>query len=144
MILRGGRGSQPRIEVCELGQREAAVGCGVGHPVEVTVEGLEGEITGGSGDCSRRCMECTRVGRDQGTWSCGGGGDAVDQDGGGCADEDTPPLPCLLLFTLDRELMGEEGRLPCGPHIFGTGEAVLVGALIWEASFGEERAGGDS
>ena len=30
MILHGGRGSQPRIGVAELGQREAAVGCGVG------------------------------------------------------------------------------------------------------------------
>ena len=94
MILRGGRGSQPHVGVGELGQREAAVGCGVGHPVKVTVEGLEGEIFGRRGGCYQHCMECEGVGRDQGTWSCGGGGDAVNRDGGGCAAEDVSQLPC--------------------------------------------------
>ena len=93
MILRGSRGSQPCVGVGELRQCGAAVGCGVGHPVEVTIEGLEGEIAGGRGGCSRRCVECKRVGRDQGTWHSGGSGDAVDRDGGGCAAEDAPCSP---------------------------------------------------
>ena len=132
MILRGDRGGQPRVGVRELGQREAAVGCSVGHPVEVTVEGLESEISGGRGGCSRRCMECKRVGLDQGTWRYSGGGDAMDQDGGGCAAEDAPPLPCRSLFTLERELMGAEGCLPRGIRLVGAGEAVPVGALLQE------------
>ena len=50
--MRGGRGGQPRVGVRELRQSEADVGSGVGHPVEVTVEGLESEIAGRQGGCS--------------------------------------------------------------------------------------------
>ena len=67
-----------RIGVGELEQCEAAVGCGVGHPVEVTVVVLEGEVAVECGGCCRRCMKCEQVGREQGTWCCCGGGDAMD------------------------------------------------------------------
>ena len=40
LILCGGRGGQPRVGVRELGQREAAVGCGVGHPGRGDCRGL--------------------------------------------------------------------------------------------------------
>ena len=132
-----------RVVVGELEEREAAVGGGIGHPVEVNVEGLEGEVSGGHGGCCQSCMKCERVGHEQGAWHFCGGGDAVDQDGGGCAAKDVPPLPYRTLFTLERELMGAEGRLPRGPRLVGLGEAVPVGALLWEASRGKEGAGGD-
>ena len=131
------------VGVGELEEREAAVGCGVGHPVEVTIEDLEGEVSGGCGGCCQRHMKCKQVGREQGAWRCCGGGDAVDQDGSGCAAEDAPPLPCRAFFTLERERMGAEGRLPRGPRVVGAGEAVPVGALLREASCGKEQAGGD-
>ena len=84
-----------------------------------------------------------RFGHDQGTWRCDGGGDSVNRDGGGCTAEDSPPLPCRSLFTLELELMGAEGRLPRGPRLVGAGEAVPVRALLHEASRDEERASGD-
>ena len=41
-----------RVGVGDMEQREATVGCGVGHLVKVTVEGLEAEIAGRRGGCS--------------------------------------------------------------------------------------------
>ena len=32
-----------------------------------------------------------------------------------------PPLPSRALFALERELVGAEGRLPCGPHLVSAG-----------------------
>ena len=98
----------------------------------MTVEGLEGEVSGGCGGCRRRRMKCERVGHEQGVWRCCGGGDAVDRDVGGCTAKDVPPLPCRALFTLERELMGAEGCLPRGIRLVGAGEAVPVGALLQE------------
>ena len=88
-------------------------------------------------------MKCERVGCEQGAWRCCGGGDAVDRDGGGCAAEDVPPLPCCALFTIERELMVVEGRLLCGPRLVGVGEAISVGALLRKPFCGKERAGGN-
>ena len=105
MVLCGGCGSQPRVGVRELRQREAAIGGGVGHLFEVTVEGLESEIAGGRGGCSRRCMECERVRRAKGAWRCSGGGDAVDGGGGCSAAKDVSSLPYCSLIALERELM---------------------------------------
>ena len=67
----------------------------------------------------------------------------MDQDGGVRAAKDSPPLPCRALFTVERELMESEGRLPRCPRLVGAGEAVPVRLLLWEDSRGEEKDGGD-
>ena len=57
----------------------------------------------------------------------------MDRDGSGRTVKDVPLLPCRALFTLERELMGVEGRLPRGPRLVGAGEAVPVRELLQEA-----------
>ena len=104
---------------------------------------MEGKVYGGRGGGrqGRMKFECVRC--EQGAWRCRGNGDAVDCDRSGRAAEDAPPLPRRTLFLLERELVGAEGCLPCGPLFVSAGEAALVRALLWEATHGEERAGGD-
>ena len=80
------------------------------------------------------------IGREQGPWSCRGGGDAVDVDSRGCAAEDAPPLSCRALFALQRELVGAEGRPPRVPHLVGARESDPAGALFGEAPRGKEQA----
>ena len=73
---------------------DAAVRCGVSHPVEVAVERLEGELSGGlvGGRRGHMVIECIR--HEQGARRHHGGGDALDVDGRGRAAEDVPPLSC--------------------------------------------------
>ena len=100
----------------------------------MTVKGLEGKVSSERGGGRRRGIKCERVGCEQGARRCCGGGDAVDCDGGGRAAKDVPPLPWRALFTLKRELMGAEGRLPRGQRLVGTGEAVPVGGVALGSS----------
>ena len=87
---------------------------------------MEGEVSGGHGGGRRRRMKCERVGCEQGARSCRVGGDAMDFYCGGRTAKEVPPLPRRALFTLKRELVGVEGRLPQGPRLVGAGEAVPV------------------
>ena len=109
----------------------------------MAVKGLEGKFFGGRGGGRQRRMKCERVGCEQGVWRFRSGGDDVDCDCGGRAAKDVPPLPRRALFSLERELVGAEGHLPRGPCLVSAGEAVPCRALFWEASCGEEQAGGD-
>ena len=80
------------------------------------------------------------IGSEQGAWRCRGGGDAMDGDICGRADEDFPPLSCCALFAFERELVDTEGRPPRVPRLVGARGAVPVGALIGEAPRGKEQA----
>ena len=75
------------------------------------------------------------------TGSCSGVCDAVERGVSGGAAENVAPLSGGPLLTLECELVSAESGFPCRPILVGVWEAVPVGALLGEASRGEERAG---
>ena len=66
-------------------------------------------------------MKCERVRCDQGAYCCRGGGDTVACDCGGRSAKDVPPLPCHILFSIKRALVGAEGHLPRGTRFDSAG-----------------------
>ena len=143
VVLLGGGEGKTSVGVGELVEGEAAVCRGVGHPVEVAVERLQGKFSDGFVCGHRSCMMCECVGRKQGARRRRGGGDAVYGNCCGHADKDVSPITCRALFAFERELMGSEGCFPRVPSLVGVREDIPVRALFGEDARNKEQAGGD-
>ena len=79
-------------------------------------------------------MVCMHVGGGVEARSCGIVGDPMDRCGRGVAAENVAAVSGGSLLALERELVCAECGFPRRPGLVGPGKAVLVGALLGEAT----------